>query len=83
MGIAMDVWLFVAPLPELARLNMSLRKKLMVGSMFALGIVVTAISIVRLLQVRRIISSTNPTGELSPQPIAQISAYSYRRFDEI
>lgn len=63
MSVSGDVWLLIAPLPELYRLNMSLRRKMMVGSMFVVGILGVAVSIVRLLKVGRVSFTTNPTGE--------------------
>ncbi|KAI0125525.1 hypothetical protein BJ170DRAFT_684791 [Xylariales sp. AK1849] len=48
IGIALDLAEIILPLPILAHLNMSVRKKLQVSSMFTVGLFVTIFSIIRL-----------------------------------
>ncbi|KAJ0109478.1 uncharacterized protein J7T55_000404 [Diaporthe amygdali] len=62
--IATDFWVMWLPLPMVARLQLSLRKKLLISVMFATGLAVTAIGIAKLPMVYRATHTTNPTYDL-------------------
>jgi rhodopsin domain-containing protein len=48
INICLDLAVIILPLPELFRLSMSLRKKIQIIMMFAVGFFVTFVSIIRL-----------------------------------
>ncbi len=48
INIVLDLCVIILPLPELFRLSMSLRKKVQIIMMFAVGFFVTFVSIIRL-----------------------------------
>ncbi|KAF7536108.1 hypothetical protein G7054_g4835 [Neopestalotiopsis clavispora] len=60
-NIFFDVTTLILPLPVLAQLTMSTRKKLQVFSMFAVGFFVTLVSILRLRSMIEFGSTTNVT----------------------
>ncbi|KAL2255381.1 hypothetical protein VTK26DRAFT_3487 [Humicola hyalothermophila] len=61
-SMVMDVWVILLPLPYVARLQLSLKKRLGISFMLAIGVSVIAFSILKFLSVRTIETSTNPTG---------------------
>ncbi|KAI3392170.1 hypothetical protein diail_6118, partial [Diaporthe ilicicola] len=52
INIALDVWMLILPATQVWRLNMPFKKRLDVSAMFAIGIFLTAASIVRLTTLR-------------------------------
>ncbi|XEU95921.1 hypothetical protein FSHL1_001206 [Fusarium sambucinum] len=48
INIAMDFWILAIPISQLKKMNMGWGKKILVGSMFSVGIFVTIMSILRL-----------------------------------
>jgi hypothetical protein len=63
INIALDALVMVLPLKHLARLNMNLKRKLMVMSMFSVGIIVILISALRLYSLVYFANSTNLTWD--------------------
>tara|TARA_R110002003_G_scaffold27_29_gene1534 strand:+ start:455 stop:787 length:333 start_codon:yes stop_codon:yes gene_type:complete len=61
INIALDALVMALPLKHLARLNMNLKRKLMVMSMFSVGIIVILISALRLYSLFHFANSTNIT----------------------
>ncbi|GKU08534.1 unnamed protein product [Fusarium langsethiae] len=60
INIAMDFWILAIPISQLKKMNMDWRKKILVGSMFSVGIFVTIMSILRLYAtVKAGVSHTN------------------------
>ncbi|CAI6332381.1 unnamed protein product [Periconia digitata] len=66
IDIVFDVTIFALPIPELIRLNMSLKKRIMIVAMFSVGGVGTIISILRLQALVSFANSTNPTYDNCP-----------------
>ncbi|KAL4918962.1 CFEM domain-containing protein [Aspergillus aurantiobrunneus] len=66
INIVLDVGIMAIPMPTLFRLQMPLEKRLGVSVMFAVGIVVTIISIFRLVETVGFNSTTNPTKDFVP-----------------
>ncbi|KAL3455725.1 hypothetical protein BJX64DRAFT_281876 [Aspergillus heterothallicus] len=66
MNIVMDVVVIAIPMPILWTLHMSFEKKVGMCVMFAVGIVVTVISIFRLVEAVGFNSTTNPTKDFVP-----------------
>ncbi|KAL2857733.1 hypothetical protein BJY01DRAFT_201994 [Aspergillus pseudoustus] len=66
INIVLDVAVVCIPMPTLMRLQMPLEKRLGVCVMFAVGIVVTVISIFRLVETVGFNSTTNPTKDFVP-----------------
>ncbi|KAG8156839.1 hypothetical protein KVR01_013252 [Diaporthe batatas] len=62
--VAADFWVLWLPLSMVAGLQLSMRKKLLASVMFATGIVVTAVGIVKLAKVYSATHTKNPTYEL-------------------
>ncbi|BCS24862.1 CFEM domain-containing protein [Aspergillus puulaauensis] len=65
-NIVLDVLIVAIPMPTLATLHMPLEKRLGVCVMFAVGIVVTVISIFRLVETVGFNQTTNPTRDFVP-----------------
>ncbi|KAK9545726.1 hypothetical protein V6Z77_009280 [Aspergillus fumigatus] len=63
INMVLDLIVMALPLRELYRLNLSLRKKLFVMSMFSLGIFVTLVSIVRLNSLIHFAATNNLTWD--------------------
>ncbi|RHZ61788.1 putative integral membrane protein [Aspergillus thermomutatus] len=63
INMALDLIVMALPLRELYRLNLSLRKKLFVMSMFSLGLFVTLVSIIRLNSLIHFASTDNLTWD--------------------
>jgi hypothetical protein len=61
------------PLPMLAKLNMSPKKKLQIMSMFCVGFIITVVSCLRLWSFVQFAKTQNPTCKLQP------SIYNLRR----
>lgn len=59
-NIAVDVYIVLIPIPELIKLNLSLRKKLMLVAIFSTGVITIVVSIARLWALAQYGSSTNP-----------------------
>jgi hypothetical protein len=59
--IVFDLAILSLPLPMLARLQMSTRKKLQIMSMFCVGFVITVVSCLRLWALVQFDQSSNPT----------------------
>ncbi|KAI7782216.1 hypothetical protein LA080_013761 [Diaporthe eres] len=68
INIALDVWMLILPAIQVWRLNMSFKKKLGVSAMFAIGIFLTAASIVRLTTLREF--AKDPNDYTSYYPVA-------------
>lgn len=73
-SMVMDVWVILLPLPYVARLQLSVKKRLGISFMLAIGISVIAFSILKFLAVKDIESSRNPTGEY-PYPLTTSGHY--------
>ncbi|KAL8393822.1 hypothetical protein RB595_003540 [Gaeumannomyces hyphopodioides] len=65
VGIAMDAWMLCLPLSQIAGLNLSRWRRLLVGGMFGVGFLVAVISILR-LHVLGGFASDNPTWDQLP-----------------
>ncbi|KAI0388082.1 hypothetical protein F5Y04DRAFT_286980 [Hypomontagnella monticulosa] len=63
INIALDVAVIVLPLPELFKLSLSLRKRLQIIAMFAVGFFITIVSIVRLYSLIRFGTTQNLTQD--------------------
>ncbi|KAI1822619.1 hypothetical protein F4861DRAFT_379498 [Xylaria intraflava] len=61
--IAIDLWIIVIPLPFIARLKLSIRKRILSAIMFAFGIFVIIVSFYRLQYINRFTLSNNPTAD--------------------
>ncbi|KAF3042319.1 hypothetical protein E8E12_000934 [Didymella heteroderae] len=59
--IFLDLAILTLPLPMLAKLNMSPKKKLQIMSMFCVGFVITVVSCLRLWSFVQFANTTNPT----------------------
>jgi hypothetical protein len=59
--IILDLAILILPLPMLARLNMSRKKKLRVMSMFCIGFIITIVSCLRLQAFVQFAATKNPT----------------------
>ncbi|KAI6087773.1 hypothetical protein F4821DRAFT_235181 [Hypoxylon rubiginosum] len=64
-----DFWLMAIPLPFVANLQLSLRKKILASAMFCMGIIVTVISIYKLTLISEYTQGTNPTLQIVPMGI--------------
>ncbi|KAH6616461.1 hypothetical protein C7974DRAFT_318940 [Boeremia exigua] len=64
--IFLDLAILVLPLPMLAKLNMSPKKKLQVMSMFCVGFIITVVSCLRLWAFVEFAQTTNPTYDNVP-----------------
>ncbi|KAI1417018.1 hypothetical protein F5Y13DRAFT_103297 [Hypoxylon sp. FL1857] len=63
INIALDMSVIALPLPELFRLSLSLRKRLQIIAMFAVGFFITIVSIVRLNSLIRFGTTQNLTQD--------------------
>ncbi|KAM0818047.1 hypothetical protein AB5N19_03854 [Seiridium cardinale] len=63
MGIAQDLTILLLPLPIIAQLNMSFKKRLQTLFMFSLGIFVVLASCLRLRYLTQFAKSLNPTWD--------------------
>ncbi|KAI2621201.1 hypothetical protein GGR54DRAFT_600554 [Hypoxylon sp. NC1633] len=63
INIALDLAVIVLPLPELFKLSLSLRKRLQIMAMFAVGFFITVVSIVRLNTLIQFGTTTNLTQD--------------------
>lgn len=63
INIVLDIWVMVLPLRNLAKLNMKLKQKLMVMSMFSVGSIVVLISSLRLYSLVHFARSKNITWD--------------------
>ncbi|KAI1432260.1 hypothetical protein GGR50DRAFT_697211 [Xylaria sp. CBS 124048] len=61
--IAIDIWIILIPLPFIAKLKLSLPKRILSGIMFAFGIFVIIVSFYRLQFINRFTLSHNPTAD--------------------
>jgi putative effector of murein hydrolase len=59
--IFLDLAILTLPLPMLAKLNMSPKKKLQIMSMFCVGFIITIVSCLRLWSFVQFGNTTNPT----------------------
>lgn len=66
--IFLDLAILTMPLPMLAKLNMSSKKKLQVMSMFCVGFVITVVSCLRLWSFVQFAHTQNPTCKSQPTP---------------
>ncbi|OTA99779.1 hypothetical protein M426DRAFT_324849 [Hypoxylon sp. CI-4A] len=62
-NIGFDLAVIVLPLPELFQLSLSLKKRLQIIAMFAVGFFITVVSIVRLYSLIRFGTTTNLTQD--------------------
>ncbi|KAK3984420.1 hypothetical protein QBC44DRAFT_375184 [Cladorrhinum sp. PSN332] len=63
-NFALDLWLLALPMPELFKLSLPLRKKIVVCLMFAVGGFVTIVSVPRIISMASFKSTINPTYDL-------------------
>jgi hypothetical protein len=63
--IFLDLVILSLPLPMLAKLNMSRKKKLQIMSMFCVGFIITVVSCLRLWSFVKFAQTQNPTCEFS------------------
>ena len=63
--IFLDLAILTLPLPMLAKLNMSPKKKLQIMSMFCVGFIITVVSCLRLWSFVEFGQTTNPTCKRS------------------
>ncbi|KAJ4986833.1 CFEM domain-containing protein [Stagonosporopsis vannaccii] len=76
ISIAVDVWMLAIPLFQVAKLQMSVRKKIAVSLMFVVGTFVTIVSILRLRSLVCLAPLTNPTwdqGDVTLWSIVEIN----------
>ncbi|KAL4933239.1 CFEM domain-containing protein [Aspergillus undulatus] len=66
INIVLDVLVIALPMPVLLRLQMSLEKRIGMCIMFAVGLVVTVISILRLVEAVGFNTTMNPTKDFVP-----------------
>ena len=66
INIVLDLSVIILPLPELFRLSMSLRKKVQIIMMFAVGFFVTFVSIIRLRSLVEFGNTQNVTRKSTP-----------------
>jgi hypothetical protein len=59
--IFLDLAILTLPLPMLAKLNMTKKKKLQIMSMFSVGFIITVVSCLRLWSFVRFAATKNPT----------------------
>ncbi|KAL4803358.1 hypothetical protein BDV18DRAFT_144636 [Aspergillus unguis] len=72
INMFLDITVVLLPMPVLARLQMSLEKRVGMCVMFATGLVVTAVSILRLVKTVGFGNTTNPTKDFVPVGIYSI-----------
>ncbi|KAL6233068.1 hypothetical protein BDW75DRAFT_246823 [Aspergillus navahoensis] len=65
-NIFLDILVIALPMPVLVRLQMSLEKRMGMCLMFAVGLVVTVISVLRLVETVGFNDTTNPTKDFVP-----------------
>ncbi|KAK4463533.1 hypothetical protein QBC42DRAFT_265459 [Cladorrhinum samala] len=63
-NFALDIWLLALPMPELLKLSLPPRKKIVVCLMFAVGGFVTIVSVPRIMSMASFKSTINPTYDL-------------------
>ncbi|KAH6842477.1 hypothetical protein B0I37DRAFT_382011 [Chaetomium sp. MPI-CAGE-AT-0009] len=63
-NFALDLWLLALPMPELVKLSLPLRKKVVVCLMFTVGSFVTVVSVPRFISLEEFKHTTNPTYDL-------------------
>lgn len=66
IDIVFDCMIFGLPIPELIKLKMSVKKRVMIVAMFSVGGVGTIVSILRLQSLLAFASSNNPTWDNCP-----------------
>ncbi|KAL4948458.1 hypothetical protein BDW69DRAFT_203517 [Aspergillus filifer] len=66
INIVLDVLVILLPMPVLVKLHMSLEKRIGMCLMFAVGLVVTVISILRLVETVGFNTTMNPTKDFVP-----------------
>ncbi|EGE05596.1 integral membrane protein [Trichophyton equinum CBS 127.97] len=66
VNIAVDTLMVTMPIYEVVKLKLSRRKKVGVAVMFGMGLLLTAIGIVRVIILFQHDSTTNPTYEMAP-----------------
>ncbi|KAF2111239.1 hypothetical protein BDV96DRAFT_500013, partial [Lophiotrema nucula] len=64
--ICLDIGILSLPLPTLYKLQMSLKKKMQIMSMFCIGFVITVVSCLRLQALVQFAQTTNPTYDNVP-----------------
>ncbi|KAI0012489.1 hypothetical protein F4779DRAFT_567749 [Xylariaceae sp. FL0662B] len=67
--ISNDVWLMMVPLPLIAKLQLTFKKKLLISVMFCMGILVVAVTIYKLTLIESWTRGVNPTYEQVPMMI--------------
>ncbi|KAK3986779.1 hypothetical protein QBC44DRAFT_332741 [Cladorrhinum sp. PSN332] len=65
IGIIMDIWVLLLPLPYVARLQLSLRKRLGISFMLAAGVGVVAFTIVKIIAFHDLGKTQNPPAVLA------------------
>ncbi|KAI8944741.1 hypothetical protein F4801DRAFT_585122 [Xylaria longipes] len=66
IGIALDFWAVLVAYTLVSRLQLPLKKKIMVSSMFAVGLIAIAVSIARLPYINQFTRTKNPTIDWVP-----------------
>ncbi|RDW76841.1 uncharacterized protein DSM5745_06833 [Aspergillus mulundensis] len=70
INLLLDVLVIVLPMPVLVRLQMSIEKRVGMSLMSAVGLVVTVISVLRLVETMGFNDTTNPTSMFCPRSTA-------------
>ncbi|KAL1883977.1 hypothetical protein Daus18300_000085 [Diaporthe australafricana] len=63
LNLVLDLGVLILPLPELARLNLSMRKKIQILSMFCVGFFVSIVSLLRLQSLAKYANTSNVTQD--------------------
>ena len=66
INIVLDLAVFFLPIPKVVKLETSTQKKIGVCMTFLVGLFVTVVSIIRLVELVQHISTSNPTWEFNP-----------------
>lgn len=66
IGIVLDAWIILIACHLVSGLQLPLKKKILVSSMFIVGIVALAVSIVRLAYINQFVGTKNPTIDWVP-----------------
>ncbi|KAK1466182.1 CFEM domain-containing protein [Colletotrichum cuscutae] len=66
VNIALDVVVVAMPISQIVRLNWRWRQKVGAGMMFAVALLITFVSILRLSSIRDFMKTSNPTWDIVP-----------------
>ncbi|KAI0860399.1 hypothetical protein F4860DRAFT_217287 [Xylaria cubensis] len=65
-GVLVDTWLIAVPIPFVVRLQLPWQKKILISSMFAVGIIVIGISLARFPSIKQFTTGKNVTFDSVP-----------------